>query len=68
MKLFAILVSLVALAIGADASCRGDCRIQCNPYNIPGACSNECVGRCMAARCPEYVSYLPYTKHVNHVY
>ncbi|KFA60034.1 hypothetical protein S40285_08933 [Stachybotrys chlorohalonatus IBT 40285] len=53
MKLFAILVSLVALAIGADASCRGDCRIQCNPYNIPGACSNECVGRCMAARCPD---------------
>ncbi|KFA51894.1 hypothetical protein S40293_04105 [Stachybotrys chartarum IBT 40293] len=53
MKLSAILVSLVALAIGADASCRGDCRIQCNPYNIPGACSNECVGRCMAARCPD---------------
>lgn len=56
MKPTTALVLLFSFIVGASANCHGDCKIQCNPYNVPGACSPECVGRCMVARCPEYVT------------
>jgi len=57
MKLSTTLLYIISLASGAAASCHGDCKIQCNGNN-PGYCNAECVGRCMQARCPEYVSML----------
>jgi hypothetical protein len=54
MKVFSI-VCIISMALGAAASCHGDCKIQCNGNN-PGYCNAECVGRCMQARCPEYVA------------
>ncbi len=43
-----------ALIVGSNASCHGDCKIQCNPNNVAGYCPVECIGRCMAAKCPGY--------------
>ena len=66
MKLSITFIFLVSLVADANASCHGDCKIQCNPYNTP-YCNSECVGRCMAARCPEYVNYTNYNISLNRV-
>lgn len=53
MKLTTFIISFVALAMGAEASCFTECKSHCDPD--PRYCNSECVGRCMAWRCPEYV-------------
>ena len=66
MKFSSILITFVALFAGANASCRGDCKIRCNA----GAsfCPVECIGRCMAAVCPEYVNSRRYGLHLLFMY
>ena len=43
-----------SLITGSNANCHGDCKIQCNPGNVAGYCNVECIGHCMAYRCPGY--------------
>lgn len=53
MKFTTLIISVLTLALGVSASCRGDCKIQCGYGNNPSApCPEECIGRCIAYHCP----------------